>query len=231
MALINSDYWIQGTCAIEVGEYSDTNHEGEASQTALSMLLYELDQEMDEPEEKDLAPALVMFIRENDLDLEREDTDDVGALFDKALPELLRLNQGKDERYFREMFDCACQVGDCREFPMEYLDWIAVRNNHIALWKLTREDFTSLCQGVFDIIGERDYNLDDEDKEEKLEEEFHIDVVGSGNYYSITFKDIVDRNYEVLGISHSVPEVGPNAQLAAADRALMNPTYNGKQGD
>ena len=106
-------------------------------------------------------------------------------------------------------------AGDVRLYMCKQYGWITCHGNRFCVWYLTRESAERISEAVGDIL-EQEGSLSDD-------AELEIFVGSTGKTYTVSWRVLELGDFSSL--QWTPPPAGPNAQVAAMDRALEHPYY------
>lgn len=234
MRLIKSEYWYQDGFLIDAGDNADMNHEGFAIQAARSMLLDTIDARTGRDDDGICETRLADALREYAADqMDKEDPSDVEFVdhFVKTIAD----GKSSDERreYYKAMYDAAHDIGDTRDWAIEYLGWIKVENDNFSVQTLEERTYDECCHICTELV-ELDM-MTPEEQDEALTETINVYVADEDKTYSFRLLDFREFTFK-----EACPEkedkfekmpLGPNAQLKQADIDAQPAYYGTKQGD
>ena len=216
--LFHGEWWIQPshgevTVRFADGACGDSNHEGIAREQMVFSLLDLLGSEHPgnlADYDAFLEEAMKQFVQDEDLPVEEgfDYRDAVRNWLKSEFPDSVWLMGCNAER-------------DCRDLVTEHLGWKTVHGTAIGTYRLTATDFDQIAEGI-DAILEEDGCMDDPDPDQ----EFLIRVVCPARQYSVTYKDLVDRNYSICFLSPTVPQPAKCAAVEQMDKEMMPACYD-----
>lgn len=223
MATIRGEYWIiDGSTNYADGDIGDTNHEGFAldhlRRRVLEAVNIDPGDEYDWDElVKDIPQALNEAL---DLGLEPigeglADIVGAGDVCDELGKFATQLDLDPED--LDQAFERA--AGDVRDYMGRKYGWIICHKNRFGVWFLTGDAVKQIVEAVGDILDEEGALDDDDDVDADLE----IFVASTNKTYTARWQDLSAGDLADLQLS--APEIGPNAQMAAMDRALEHPYY------
>jgi hypothetical protein len=124
---------------------------------------------------------------------------------------------GVDPEDLEQAFERAAGE-DVRTYMSRKYGWIVCHRNRFAVWHLTRDAVQQIEEAVGDILFEEGF-LEDGDGDAELE----IYVASTGHTYEVLWSALTLGDFSALQLSE--PVIGPNAQLAAMDFALVPEFY------
>ena len=220
MEKIRGEYWIiEGSPNYADGDIGDTNHEGYALNHLRRLVLEAVDIDPGDDYDwdellKDIPQALNEALDLGLTDLEaRPVPEDVWVELTQFAAQL-NLNPDDLDHAFERAAD------DVRDYMCRKHGWIICHGNRFGVWHLTKDAVKQIEEAVGDIIFEEN-GLADGDPD--IDAELEIFVAATNKTYEVLWSALTLEDFSALKLTD--PEVGPNAQLAAMDRALEHPYY------
>lgn len=221
---IRGEYWIiDGSPNYADGDIGDTNHEGYALNHLRRLVLEAVDIDPGDDYDwdelvKDIPQALNEAL---DLGLEPigeglADMVEAGDVCDELGKFTTQLNLDPED--LEQAFERAGQ--DVRDYMSRKHGWIICHGNRFGVWHLTRDAAKQIEEAVGDILFEEN-GLEDGDPD--IDAELEIFVASTEKTYEVLWSALTLEDFSALKLTE--PVVGPNAQLAAMDRALEHPYY------
>ena len=219
MITIKGEYWvIDGAPHYADGDIGDTNHEGYALDYLRRKVLEAVDIDPGEFYDWDALVEEIPQALNERRDLKREPLGEGLAESVDAGDELAKfaIQLGLDPEDLAQAFERAGE--DARTYMSRKYGWIVCHRNRFAVWHLTRDAVNQIEEAVGEILFEEGY-LEDGDVDAELE----IYVASTGHTYEVLWSALTREDFSALQLSE--PVIGPNAQLAAMDFALVPEFY------
>lgn len=222
MLTIRGEYWIvDGSVNYADGDVGDTNHEGYALDHLRRLVLGAVDIDPgDDYDWEELLKDIPQALNEAlDLGLEPigeglADIVEAGDVCDELAKFTNQL--ALDPEDLDQAFERAAE--DVRTYMSRKYGWIVCHRNRFAVWHLTRDAVKQIEEAVGDILFNEGCLEDD-----GIDAELEIYVASTGHTYEVLWSALTLEDFSALQLSE--PEIGPNAQLAAMDFALVPEFY------
>ncbi len=216
---IIGQYWItNGAANYADGDVSETNHEGYALDFLRRCILeavqidryecYDWEAEIQNIPEA-LCEKLGMNVDDLDLPVNERDVHDELVRYADAL-----------ELDPEDISAAFCYgIMDIRDYMAKKYGWIVLHGNRAGCWFLTRDTLKQIAEGVDEILGEEGSEDEDDDVE------LTIHVASTCKNYEVLLSELKAGDFSSFPLKEEELQVGPNAQVAAMDKALLNAYY------
>ncbi len=216
---ITGEYWIiDGHPNFADGDVSDTNHEGYALDYLRRRILDAVEIYPDdcydwEAEIQNIPEAICEKLGPNAEELEFPFAErDVHDELVRRADELELDPEDITQAFYYG-------VMDVRDYMGKKHGWIVVHGNRVGCWLMTRDTLKQIAEGIDELLGEEGSEDEDDDVE------LTIHVASTCKDYEVLLSELKTGDFSCLPVKESVLVGGPNAQVAAMDKALTNPFY------
>lgn len=201
------EYWYNGYSIVFAdGDTGDFNHAGYATEHCRRCLFNLMSVDPDKHEWDSVHSVALCFLA--DLAKDGETYADFEDWMLKNHPDKMGLWS-------------AAEGNDPVDYVMEHEGWVKVNQRNIGVWFLRHEDFDNIADAVDEIY-------ESEEDEPQQDQEWEVYVVSTGNRYSITTKELQDREYGIMQIA--APSGRSNLAMSL-DKVNNMPCYGGNLGD
>lgn len=224
MPTIKGEYWIiDGSVNYADGDVGDTNHEGYAldhlRRTVLDAVGIDAGDEYDwDRIVADIPEAILDSV---DFAEMPDDPDPRDMLLHYA--EQIGISVGDIDQAFER------SAQDVRDYMAEKHGWICCHQDRFATWFLTREALVMIAEAAGEITEQEGSRCDDSGfVDHDFDFELEVFVVSTNKTYSVSWLALESGDFAEIPLQETVPDPGPNAQVAAMDRELEHPFYRNK---
>jgi len=200
---LSGEFWITDDYLLSADDFSDTNHEGHAMQTALSHFLdhFNIYEEFFDPsviEEKASIEIIdnmsdqeiYTYLKEYGIDDKniKKIIKNKNLVFDFVDHGDVLSNYLDDNTELQELYSIAMGRGDARLYGMKELGWKRLEGNNVETFHISRSDMDQIANGLHEAYGEESENSS-----------FNIHVHSTKKYYTnIPYYVISSKNIGLL---------------------------------